>query len=179
MADDISKDTDQDVSEPSKTPKQSSKPAKKPASSGVKKVASKPKTQTSAMSELGLPQKVDFMWTIAFVVVAFVLGFFIRGLFLPSDSGSAISSTNNISNSYDSGVSGGGTGGAPALSEDQLNKQLPANHPSIPGVTPQPSTTATFPTSSGAMGNVKSDVPASGALQSGGQSVEVTSPAKK
>ncbi|MHB8842707.1 MAG: hypothetical protein ACYC56_13150 [Candidatus Aquicultor sp.] len=177
MTDDISKDKDQNAPEASKAPKQSNKPAKKPASSGAKKTVAKP-VPANVTNELGLPQKVDFMWTVAFVVVAFVLGFFIRGLFLPADSGSAISTTNSISGD----VSGSGANGAaPALTEDQLNSQLPTGHPNINNTSPQTSTppAASSSGASGALGNVKSDVPATGGLDPTGQSVEVTDPAKK
>jgi len=183
LADDISKDKEQDAPKTSKAPKQSSKPAKKPASSGVKKAVAKP-APANVTNELGLPQKVDFMWTVAFVVVAFVLGFFIRGLFMPSDSGSAISSTNNAAGSFSNSGASGGTGAAPALTEDQLNSsngQLPTGHPNINGTSTQTSAppAALSSGANGVMGNTKSDVPAAGNLQPGGQSVEVTDSAKK
>ncbi len=178
MTDDISKDKDQNASEASKAPKQSNKPAKKPASSGAKKAVAKP-VPANVTNELGLPQKVDFMWTVAFVVVAFVLGFFIRGLFVSSDSVNGISSTNNAASSYSNS---GANGAAPALSEDQLNNgKLPTGHPNINNTSPQTSTPPAASSSgiSGALGNVKSDVPAAGDIKPGGQSVEVTDPAKK
>ncbi len=73
-------------------------------------------------------------------------------------------------------------GAAPALTEDQLNNgQLPTGHPNINNTAPQTSTppAASGSDISGALGNVKSDVPASGGLDPAGQSVEVTDPAKK
>jgi len=148
LGDEISKDKKVGESAPSKgnTPSKSSKPAGKAASASV-----------------GLPQQVDLMWAIALVVVAFVIGFMVRGLF-PATPATSPSVSDSIS-------APAGTGAAPTLTPEQLNEgELPAGHPSI-GDGSQPST-ATAP--SGSMGDVKSDVPPSGDIPAGGQSVEPT-----
>lgn len=141
------------------------KAAKKPSSSKAKPVA-KPAAKGNAAEGLNLPKEIDLIWVVALVVVAFVVGFLIRGLF-PANANTV--STSDLS-TY---PSGSGNTSAPPLSSDQLNKgQLPQGHPNIGGESSQTGAVQTPPVPS--MGNVKSDVPPSGALAPGGQSVTPT-----
>jgi len=147
LGDDVSKNKKVEESAPSKgnTPSKSSK-----------------STGKASPASVGLPQQIDLMWAIALVVVAFVIGFMVRGLF-PTTPAVSPSVTNSI-------PAPAGTEGAPTLTPDQLNNgQLPTGHPDIGGSQPG---TATAP--SGSMGGVKSDVPPSGDIPPGGQSVEPT-----
>ncbi|HZD60588.1 MAG TPA: hypothetical protein VE439_09085 [Anaerolineae bacterium] len=158
----------------SKTPNKSGKAAKKsPASKASKpgvKAAAKAPAKAKSSEGLNTPQQVDVIWTVALVVVAFVIGFFARGIIMPATT----NSTSDIS-TLAPGTSGNvSNNSAPALSQEELqNGQLPEGHPGIGGETTQSSDTTVAPPSGSEMGHGKSDVPASGPLQEGGQSVGV------
>jgi len=103
-------------------------------SSKVKKEAGQ-RPSSNPLQGLGLPEKVDLIWTIAFVVAAFVLGFFIHGLLSPGQTATP------VLNSAQSGAMG--TGNAPVLTPQQMQSgQLPPGHPDIGG---QPSRQSTQP----------------------------------
>lgn len=141
------------------------KAAKKPSSSKAKPAA-KPAAKGNAVEGLNLPKEVDLIWVVALVVVAFVVGFLIRGLF-PANTNTA--STSDLS-TYSSGS---GNTSAPPLSSDQLNNgQLPQGHPNIGGESSQTGAVQTPPEPS--VGNIKRDVPPSGDIPAGGQSVTPT-----
>jgi hypothetical protein len=100
----------------------------------AKKAVSKRAKKQSGEVQAVIPQQVDLTWTIALVVVAFVVGFLIRGLFTPAGA------------SYESPTQGlnppPGGQYAPALPPEQLEKgELPAGHPPISGTTQTPSPT--------------------------------------
>jgi len=169
----------------SEAPKESSKTAKKPstgktAKSGAKAAATTP-AKDQSLEGISIPQQVDVIWAVALVVVAFVVGFFVRGLFLPA---ATITPADNIS-TFAPGAPSGAPGSAPALTEDQVQGGLPQGHPNIGG---EPGQSGDEPDQSGGdpaapsgsgMGNIKSDVPSAGPLVEGGQSVDVEDPDKK
>ncbi|MDI6717149.1 MAG: hypothetical protein QME63_09430 [Actinomycetota bacterium] len=100
----------------------------------VKKDSSK--SSANPLEGLGLPEKVDLIWTIAFVVAAFVLGFFIHGLLSPPQT-----TPTPLLNSTQAGASG--SSGAPVLTPEQVQSgKLPPGHPDIGG---QPSGQSTQP----------------------------------
>ncbi|MDP2210824.1 MAG: hypothetical protein Q8J63_03675 [Candidatus Aquicultor sp.] len=123
--------------------------------------------------EAGIPQSVDLVWTVAFVVVAFVVGFFVGRIFMPETTASpALSDTFNTAPS----VQGEQSAPAPALTEEQAQQGVPQGHPSLGGETTQSGGVSDgfMPAGTGGgMGDLKSDVPATGDLTGGGQSVDV------
>ncbi len=124
--------------EPKPTPKQTKKSApktKKETPNVAKKIVAK---KSESQSPITLPQSVDLTWAVALVVVAFVVGFLVRGLFIPATSVTA-----------NTGLTGTGVQ-APELTPEQIQGGLPAGHPAIPSGSPtttlksgtSPSTTA-------------------------------------
>lgn len=121
--------------------KKDSDAAKGSSSEKTGKLSSKAISNTLAEEEpagtLSLPQKVDLIWAITFVVVAFVAGFIIRGVFTPQ---AAITPT--VTNTITNPVPG--VPGAPELTQDQVNSgELPEGHPKIDGAGDQPNTAGT------------------------------------
>lgn len=138
---------------------------KKPSPGKVKPTV-KPAAKSSPIGGSNLPNQVELIWAVALVVVAFVIGFLIRGFFPANLANTNTASTSDLS-TYSSGS---GSGNAPPLSPDQLNsRQLPQGHPDIGGFSQ--TGTATQTPIEPSTGNVKSDVAASGAVPPGGQSV--------
>ncbi|MCL6473000.1 MAG: hypothetical protein K6T91_09365 [Firmicutes bacterium] len=161
MGDEISKDKNNVAPGKSEAPEKDGKTLKK--SSG--KSAAKSEPADGEVAGLSMPKQVDFMWTVALVVVAFVFGFFVGALLKPTSTTPTSSGLSDYSTQ-------GQSGSAPPLSSEQLNSgQLPAGHPSIGGDSTQSSSSQTQVDQSS--GHTKSDVPASGDIPPGGQSVEV------
>ncbi|MBE0447919.1 MAG: hypothetical protein IBX64_07460 [Actinobacteria bacterium] len=167
-------DTPSKSKAPNKNSKESSKsPENKTANSGTKAVI---KTPVGAqLSEgLKLPQQVDIIWAIALIVVAFVIGFFARGVIMPPAT--TITSTDNM---VTPAPRASGYEGAPPLSMEQLQSgKLPQGHPSIGGDTTQSGGESTTSPSGTGMGDIKNNVPASGPLQEDSQPVEAKKPNK-
>ncbi|MBS3909142.1 MAG: hypothetical protein KGZ93_05905 [Actinobacteria bacterium] len=173
MGDDFFEDQPVEAPSEKKTPQKKSGSAKKAQAS--KATGTGGGAQDNPAVETGIPQSVDLVWTVAFVVVAFVAGFFIRGVFMPATTASpGLSETFNTAPGAQGMPQGGQS--APALSEDQVQQGIPQGHPDIGGeTTPSGAAPDGFmpPGGKGGMGDVKSDVPATGDLSGDGQSVEV------
>lgn len=170
MGDDFFEDQPVEAPSEKKTPQKASDTVKKsqPNKSAAKSTKPQAKAPAAKPAASDQPLKIDVVWVAAFVVVAFVAGFFVRGLFI-----TPATTTPSVNDSFTNipGAQGGQT--APPLEEGQLQEGLPQGHPSIGGETTQSGAAPTAPGGSGGMGNIQSDVPASGPLTNDGQSVEV------
>jgi hypothetical protein len=136
-----------DFFEEEETPK-----VKRTSKKTAKKAVSEKAKKQSAEVQSVIPQQVDLTWTIALVVVAFVVGFLIRGLFIPAGA------------SYRSPTQGfnppGGGQYAPALTPEQMEKgELPAGHPPIGGTTQTPSPTTEKGAGKGKTGETETKPP--------------------
>lgn len=170
MGDDFFEDQPVEAPSEKKTPQKKSGSTKKAQSS---KAAGKGGgAQDKPAVEAVIPQSVDLVWTVAFVVVAFVVGFFVRGIFEPAPMVSS-----GLSENFNTSPSVEGLQPPPALTEEQAQQGMPQGHPSTGGESTQSGTAAPDgfmpPGSEGGMGDMKSDVPATGGLSGEGQSVEV------
>jgi hypothetical protein len=169
MGDDFFEDQPVEAPSAKKTPQKKSGSAKK-AQPG-KATGKGGGAQDKPAVEAGIPQSVDLVWTVAFVVVAFVVGFFVRGIFEPAPTVST-----GLSDTFNTAPSVQQEQSAPPLSEDQAQQGIPQGHPSIGGETTQSGGVSDgfMPAGTGGgMGDAKSDVPAAGDLTGKGQSVEV------
>lgn len=174
MGDDTSKDKAKSSSGKGGQHKKGDKQVKKSSTSKDVKASAKAVDNAAESDGIAIPKQVDLMWTIALVVVAFVIGFFARGAFLDGAI-TTVSPVNSLSS-----VGSGADAGAPPLSDSEMKTdQLPPGHPVIGGDTTQTGGSTTQTGSSSAQGSVSSaggatsEVPASGPLTPGGQSVEV------
>ncbi len=80
-----------------------------------------------------MSQSIGLVWAVGLIVVAFVVGFFVRGLFLPM------------------GTTGSSTQAPPITEEQMQSGEMPAGHPSVGGEMPMevPSMAETTPASVG------------------------------
>ncbi|HCG99252.1 MAG: hypothetical protein A2074_00315 [Candidatus Aquicultor primus] len=172
MGDDFFEEQPVEAPSAKKTPQKKSGSAKK-AQPG-KATGKGGGAQDKPAVEAGIPQSVDLVWTVAFVVVAFVVGFFVGRIFMPETTASPA-----LSDTFNTAPSVQGEQSAPALTEEQAQQGVPQGHPSLGGETTQsggaPAAPDGFmpPGSEGGMGDLKSDVPAAGDVTGEGQSVEV------
>ncbi|MDO8886620.1 hypothetical protein [Candidatus Oleimmundimicrobium sp.] len=105
--------------------------------SGKKSAKKKTKSTSSKQQKPSqefdiMSQNIGLVWAVALVVVAFIVGFFVRGLFLPTQTADEPSMQ------------------APALTEEQIQSgEMPAGHPQVGAEMPieAPLTTGTTPTS--------------------------------
>jgi hypothetical protein len=140
-------------------------PSKKIPSKKVgSKKTSKKTSSRSKNQGFQIPEKVDIIWTVALVVAAFVVGFFVRSALEPSTTmDTTLSPMMQSSPAELSGGQNPGGAGAPALDESQLNQGMPSGHPNID----DNGSIVTEPSS----GSTQSDVPAAGSPE--GNSVDV------
>jgi hypothetical protein len=109
-------------------------PSKK-VSSKKSSAGSKTSKKTASKKQgFQIPEQIDIIWTVALIVAAFALGFFMGGsINAPKVEDQTLSpmmqtTPGDVSSSESQG---GGSMNAPTLDESQLNGEMPSGHPNI------------------------------------------------